>query len=612
MTKFTVLTSLGLCLTLVLGEISSQAADYSPAATADLVISSQGYSRMTFDPTGTRLAVSLRKGEGKGKVVFLNVPDLGVIREVNTQTEPLSLAFNHQGDLFALTLAPGGGQNLVVLAATNWKPVYSDRDIPPNPTAIAFDPVGDFLLVGHSNPPGILRFVVGPWNKEKIPSLEVDIPCVSLAISPDGRYSAAGGANSRLTVWLNDDSARAQTLGSLEFKGSVNAVAFAPNSKLLSAGDALGNVMVCYLTADGVWALQTVFTLPSGGVTGVGFLNDLSLTTSSSDGVIARWDLANTSQPVEAVNVATQDSQAFAIDPRGKWMAVAGEKISIFPLGSPVPEPVTEMPSAPFTIVETTPPDKAPPVPSITSLEPSPSAPIPKPASEDHGNFLLWLALGSNGGDGQDWIQAWAAQLDDGRFSPLQLVLPYDTLTSGVMQSNLGNIGKVLQPRDFSVFYAAAVICPTKEKDIYRLSFGPGPEQTTNLNELLSALQTAASIAPSMWFLDLRPSPKLTDEQTESIFRNLAVKVERNDDGTRRPLGAGLLVLSMDGAYPDLWSSVSDGLAGRADADQDGKVMDLEMVRFLSERCRTALRLHIVGEAKNPIPVLPVFSLKRN
>ncbi len=630
MTKLTALTSLGVCLALGLGAVSSGAADYSPTGTANLAISSKGYSRMTFDPTGTRLAVSLRKGaDNKFKIVFLNVPDLGVIRELNTETEPLSLAYSRQGDLFALTLAEGGGQNLAVVSTTDWKPVHSDRDIPPNPSAIAFDPVGDFLMVGHSNPPGISRFVVGPWTNEKIPSLEVDVPCVSLAISLDGRYSAAGGANAKLAVWLNDDSAKAQTRGSLEFKGPVNAVAFSPDSKLLAGGDSAGNVVVWYLAPDGVWALQAAFTLPSGGVTGVGFLNDLSLATASSDGVVARWDLANTAQPVEAVNVATQDSQAFAIDPRGKWMVVGGDKISIFPLGSPVPEPVTEMPSAPFTIVETSPPDKAPPVPQVTSIEASPSAVIPEPATEDHGNFLFWLALGNNGGDGQDWIQGWAGQIDEGRFSPLQLVLPFESLNSGVMLSNLGNIGKVLKPRDFSVFYASAVIVPAKEKDKeknkgkekgkdkdkeeFTLAFGPGLEQRTSINDLLHGFQTAAGIAPSVWFLDLKPSPTLTDEQTTTLFGKIAAKIENNDDGTpRSPLGVGLLVISKDGAYPEMAASISDGLAGQADTDQDGKVMDMEMVKYLAEHCRTAIHLKMFGAAKDPIPVLPAFNLKRN
>lgn len=614
--KLRVLTTLGICLSLGLVVLPGQAADYTPTATADLAISSKGFPRMAFDPTGTRLAVSLRKSADKGKVVFLNVPDLAVIREVLMDGEPLSLSYSRQGDFFALALAPGGGQNLVVVSTTDWKPVYADREIQPNISSIVFDPVGDYLLTGHEAPAAIGRFVVGSWSKEKIPALEgAEVPCTSLAVSLDGRFTAAGLASARLAVWLNDDSKPVSMLGSQQFKASVNAVAFSRDSSLLAAGDSAGNVMVFYQTPDGLWAWKTVFTLPSGGVTGVGFLNDLSLATSSSDGVIARWDLANTSQPIEAVNVAPSDSQTFAIDPRGKWMAVGGEKISIFPLGSPVPEPVTDMPSAPFTIAETNAPDKAPPVPAVASIDTTSDAPIPEPVSEDHGNFLFWLALGSPGDDGQDWIQAWAGQIDDGRFSPLQLVLPYDTLNTGVMKSNLGNIGKVLKPRDFSVFYAAAVICPTTEKDKgdFPLAFGANLEQRINLSEVLRGLQAAAGVAPSVWFLDLRPHPKLTDEQTDAIFGKIAVKVIRNDDGTRRtPLGPGLLVLAKDGAYPELSAGVSDGLSGQADTDNDGKVMDLEIVKYLSERCRTATRLQLVGDAKDPIPVLPAFNLKRN
>lgn len=598
----------------------ANAQDFKPTAAADLALANQGYPRLLFDPSGTRLTAALRKVGAKGRVVFLNVPDLAVIREVHTGTEtgpePQSIAFSRQGDLFGFSLAAEGENpmSFVVLSSTDWKQVFTDREIKSPPTSICFDPVGDFFYVGTENSSGVDRFVVGPWKKEKVPPLDgIESPCQALMVSPDGAFTAIGTTNGKLIVWPNDDSSPAMTLGSQQFQGTVNTVSFSPNSQLLAGADKAGNVMVFYRTNDDQWAWRSVFPIKGAGVNAVAFLRDGSLATASTDGLIARWNLDDTTQPVERIQVEPQDAVALAIDPNGRWLATGGERILIFPLGSPEPIPATDLPSVPFTIVQKSAPDQAPPVPNVATVQSSTTAPtLPSPSSEDHGNFLLWMALSTPGDDGEEWIQGWAGFLDDGRFDPLQLILKYDTLNKSVIRTNLKNIGKVLSKRDFNVLYASAVLTGTPENKTIPLAFGTDLKQTIPLVELIEAVQASARIAPTVWFLDLKPAPGMTDETASEIFRSVLLKVELNDDRSKRePIGAGLMILSKEGAYPELSGSVRDALSGQADVDNDGKILDYEAVQFLSERCHTATRLQLIGVAQHPLPVLPQFTLSR-
>jgi WD40 repeat protein len=596
---------------------------YSAQAAVDLPISAQGYPRLAFDPSGTRLAASLRLTGEKGKVVFLNVPDLSVIREVRTDAEPYALSFSRQGDYFGLSLARAKESDdlrFVVLSTTQWNALYAERGLRYAISSLVFDPVGDFLYVGSTDRNELYRFVVGTWQRERIPPLEgIEFGSQCMTLSPDGKYGAMGTEAAKLLAWPMDDSAKAVTLGTQQFKGRITAVAFNKDSSLLAAGDSSGSVMVFYLTRDGLWAWKTLFNLPGGGVTGVQFFKDLSLVTGSTDGTVARWNLEDTAQPVESMNAGPKNAEAIAVDPNGRWLAVGGEKIQIFPLGSPEPVPPTEMPSAPWTIVGSGQVElnesvgKVPASGAAQGEGSAASVSPPAPKSEDLGNFLIWIALGKGDGAAQEWIQPWAGALDEGRFTPLQLVLPFETLNSGVMKTNLGNLGKLLTPKDFSVFYTSAVLSPTKEAGDFPLSVGPNDGETFLLSEWLKGLQASASIAPTVWFLDLRIDLKMEDKTAASILARIVEKIVKNPDGSQRaPIGVGLVTLSREGSYPEVAGNLAAGLAGKADSNGDGQVHDRELVLYLQDRCRTALRVQALGNAQNIIPVVPPFRLQAN
>ena len=601
--------------------------DYSPTSVVDARIAERGHPRMAFDSSGSRLAVSLKKkpGDQEGRVWFLNVPDLAIIREIVLDAEPYSLAFSPSGDLFALSVAretPTQPLRLAVLSTSEWKTVYSDRELNYPVSSLAFDPVGDLLYVGGSDRRELVRLEVGTWTNETIPGLRnVEEGCQALALAPDGQTAAMGSFNSNLYVWAMDDTQEAKKLGSQRFRGAIGAVTFSGDSRFLAAGDSRGQVMVFYRTSDGLWAWKSVFNVPAGGVTGLAFLNDNSLVTSDAYGLVARWNLEETRTPIEAMNLGAGNAQAIAVDAKGNWMAVGGEKIQLFPVGTPLSP--AEMPSVPLAVVESAPPPAVEhyvsEVPSVSmSPDSPPSAPGPGPSGiEDLRSFLIWMALDKEGGGGEEWVQSWAAHLDGGLYNPIQLALPFETLTAAVFRSNITHLDAVFAKDDFLVFYSHAVLSPTAEKGDYPLAVGPYLNERVLLSEWLKTLQGAAAKGPVLWFIDLIQDPKMEDSAASALFQSVVRRISLVEESVapvepapkRGDIGAGLVTLSKEGCYRELAGNLKEALSGKADANGDGRLFDRELLLFLADRCRTALRANVVGDSKYEIPILPPFRL---
>ncbi|MCB9767519.1 MAG: hypothetical protein H6752_04930 [Candidatus Omnitrophica bacterium] len=607
---------------------NSVAQDYQPVAEADLQVASDGYPRMAFDTTGSRLAVALEKAGEAGKVVVLSIPDLTVIKEALLDTEPMAVSFSPLGDQFSLSVSESGQPNqlrFVVLSTTDWKPLYSGGGLNSPVASVAYDPVGDLLLVGGKNPGEVFRYEVGTWIREGIPPLaSLREGCQSLTVSKDGRFAAMGTPSSKLYVWPMNDTAPARALGSQEFKGAVTATAFSPDSQTLAAGDARGEIMVFYRTDDELWAWKNLFRLPSGGVTGIGFLPDGSLVTTSTYGEICRWNVNATGAPVETISLGTGSTESLAFDPKGRWMAVGGDKIRLYPLGAAEMESVDDFSSAPVTVV-----DLAKPLPNredVPTMPPS-SEPIETVTdsgmvepNEELGNFLIWMAPGREAGSGEDWVQAWASLLDKGRYNPFQVVIPFDTLNAEVMETNLDYIEEIFTAEDFGTFYTSAVLLPAAEGEELQIAVGSYRNERIPLSDWLEAIETAGKIAPILWVLDLQVDPSQASEEAAEVFTRLVREIELSSEGLpegappypRPNIGVGLATLSVEGCYPELWGNMENALTGMADSNGDGVIYDRELLLYLGDHCRSAVRANTIGKAKAELPVLPPFQLGGN
>lgn len=613
---------------IILGLLSLSAAraqDYQPVGEVDLQVSSGGYPRMAFDATGTRLAVALKKSGEAGKVVVLSVPDLTVIKEALLDTEPMAVAWSPLGDQFALSNAATGRPNelrFVVLSTTDWRPLHSAGGLNQAAASLVYDPVGDLLLVGGTAPGEVFRYEVGSWLREVIPPLAgVSESCRSMAVTLDGRFAAMGVASSKLYVWPLNDTSQARALGTQEFKGEVTAVAFHSDSQTLAAGDSRGEIMVFYRTGDDLWAWKTLFRLPAGGVTGIGFLPDGSLVTTSTFGAIDRWNIESPSAPVETIQVGTGGSESLAFDPRGRWMAVGGNKVRLYPLGGAEMEPVDDFSSAPVTVVETAPPLRAAEnVPDFST-----NAPLPPPSdqpetagpNEELGNFLIWMAPGKEAGSGDEWVQSWAGLIDKGRYNPFQVVIPFETLNSEVMKANLDYLDEVFTDRDFSILYTSAVLSPGRGPEEIDLAVGAYRNERIPLAQWLKGMETVGKVGPLTWMLDLQIDPTQSTEEAVALFskavNQIALSTEGLPEGStpyKRPnIGVGLVTLSVEGCYTELRGNLENALTGMADSNSDGMILDRELMMYLADHCRTAVRADTIGDAKNEIPVLPPFRL---
>jgi len=142
----------------------------------------------------------------------------------------------------------------------------------------------------------------------------------AVALSPEGKFLATGGADKRVHVW---DIAKGKEIGeSPALKGAIHALAFAPDSKTLVSGSADKTVRIWQI--DPVKELQK-FEAKDGAVNAVAYSSDAKLIASGgADKLIHIWD-PDKGVEVRSLKGHENGVTALAFSPTGKRI-VSGSK----------------------------------------------------------------------------------------------------------------------------------------------------------------------------------------------------------------------------------------------------------------------------------------------
>lgn len=247
------------------------------------------------------------------KVIPPFEPVKQLVHTLAPPTTPVSLAFLLDGRILACALGDGTVQ-LWNTESGAWTRTFATKANAHAVVAASSD--GQWLA--YTGPDNGLHL----WNATddtQEPPLRGHADVVNaVAFSPDGKLLATGGEDMKVIVW---DLETYTPLRTLSARAAVLALAFAPNSRMLAAGDAAG-------------AIQS-WEIPGGGDLAYTVAQDDALTTLaySPDG---KW-LATAGQQnffkLWRVGVERDDrtfknapevTNAVAFSPDGKWLLLGG------------------------------------------------------------------------------------------------------------------------------------------------------------------------------------------------------------------------------------------------------------------------------------------------
>ena len=165
---------------------------------------------------------------------------------------------------------------------------------PESVTSVAFSPDGKVLATGSADNSVRLWDVATGREIRVFGGHSAGINSVallginSIAFSPDGKTLASGGWDEAIEIWDLASGRLSRTLKGIS--GQVNSVAFAPNGKLLAAGDAL---KVKVWDVNSGRAVRSLSYDPVDNVPCVAFSADGRLAGVNSLGFVHLWDVAS-------------------------------------------------------------------------------------------------------------------------------------------------------------------------------------------------------------------------------------------------------------------------------------------------------------------------------
>jgi len=184
-----------------------------------------------FSPDGSLLAsADHNSSRDISKVKLWQVSDGRLLRsfDINFFSDPHSLAFSPDGSLLAAPAKERGVNLLRVADFTLLRTVLGDVSVR---EMVAFSRDGSLLLLMGVPEPGLYRVSDGTLARRLKPTDYV----TSQAISRDGSYVAAGGAEGWIDVWRASDGAQVRTIKAAKNAEFVWGLDFSPDGRFIAS-----------------------------------------------------------------------------------------------------------------------------------------------------------------------------------------------------------------------------------------------------------------------------------------------------------------------------------------------------------------------------------------